>query len=122
MMLELGNVGKGEVLLTSAFIAYETSFNFSQFLPSIMTIRSFVDTTDKLHAIRHGEMIATVYSGAFAIIFSAILRSWLPFGLAVVAIAATVAVYEWALAGSPVYTGVGLGGATSMYGDSESDG
>lgn len=96
-------IGSGETLLTSAFIAYETSFNFSQFLPSIMTIKTFVDSPDKIQAIRHGEMIATVYSGGFALIFGLILKSALPVILAAIAIGATVAVYEWALRGAPAW-------------------
>lgn len=94
-------LGSGEILLTSAFIAYETSFNFSQFLPSIMTIKTFVDSPDKVTAIRHGEVIATAYSGTFAILFSLILRSPLPVIMAALAIGLTVCVYEWALRGAP---------------------
>lgn len=54
----LEGIGSGEILLTSAFIAYETSFNFSQYLPSIMTIGTFVDTDDKIAMIRQGELVA----------------------------------------------------------------
>lgn len=110
----LEGLGSGELILTSAFIAYETSFNFSQFLPSIMTIRSFVDSREKLQAIRQGEAIAVLYSGGFAAVFSLILRSPLPLILAAVAIIGTVAVYEWALAGSPACTGKPIAGAQSM--------
>ena len=113
-------IGSGELLLTSAFIAYETSFNFSQFLPSIMTIKSFVDTPEKLQAIRHGEMVAVVYSGGFAVLFSLILRSPLPVILAAVAIAGTVAIYEWALRGCPAMTGVAVSGAQSMQTQADS--
>ena len=79
-----------------------------------MTIRSFVDTDEKLQAIRHGEMIAAVYSGGFAALFSYILRSPLPVMLAGVAIAATIVVYEWALRGAPIYTRAPITGAQSM--------
>lgn len=101
----IGGTGgtSGEILLTSAFIAYETSFNFSQFLPSIMTIRTFVDTPDKVEMIRQGEKIAAFYSGGFALIFGCILSSWLPIVLAALSIAATVGVYEWALRGAPAW-------------------
>lgn len=102
-MAALQGLGSGEVVLTSAFIAYETSFNFSQFLPSIMTIKTFVDSPEKVHAIRHGEIIACVYSGGFALIFGLILKSPLPVILAAVSIGATVAVYEWALRGAPAW-------------------
>ena len=112
----LPGLGSGELILTSAFVAYETSFNFSQFLPSIMTIRSFVDSEEKLDAIRKGEVIAAVYSGGFALLFSAILKSPLPAALAAIAIAATIVVYEWALRGSPVYCGKAVDGKQSMVG------
>lgn len=114
-----GGLGSGELILTSAFIAYETSFNFSQFLPSIMTIRSFVDSEEKLQSIRHGEIVATVYSGGFAALFSYILKSPLPLMLAAIAIAGTVVIYEWALRGSPVYLGKPVDGSQSMEGESE---
>lgn len=97
-------LGSGELLLTSAFVAYETSFNFSQFLPSIMTIKTFVDTPDKVVAIRHGELVATAYAGFFAVLFSYILGSVLPVLLAGIAIALTLAVYEWALRGAPAWS------------------
>ncbi len=112
----LEGLGSGELLLTSAFVAYETSFNFSQFLPSIMTIRSFVDSQEKLKAIRQGEMIATVYSGGFAIFFSVLLKSPLPVALAALAIGGTLLVYEWALRGSPACTGQSVAGTQSMVG------
>lgn len=116
----LEGLGSGELILTSAFIAYETSFNFSQFLPSIMTIRSFVDSQEKLKAIRQGEMVATVYSGGFAVLFSVILKSYLPVALAAIAIAGTIVVYEWALRGSPVMCGKPIDGAQSMSDDAPS--
>jgi hypothetical protein len=115
----LPGLGSGELVLTSAFVAYETSFNFSQFLPSIMTIRSFVDSQEKLDAIRHGEIIATLYSGGFAALFSYILRSPLPLALALIAIAGTVVVYEWALRGSPIYCGKPIDGTPTMQGTPE---
>lgn len=112
----LPGLGSGELILTSAFIAYETSFNFSQFLPSIMTIRSFVDSDEKLRAIRHGEIVAAVYSGGFAALFSYLLHSPLPVFLASIATAATILVYEWALRGSPIYTRAPVAGSQSMAG------
>ena len=110
-------IGSGEVLLTSAFIAYETAFAFSQYLPSIMTIRSFVDTQAKLRMIREGELVAGAFAGTFAVIFSLILRSWLPLALAGAAVLVTVGTYEWALRGCPAVTGVRAGGTPSMVGD-----
>jgi hypothetical protein len=96
-------LGSGETLLTSVFIAYETAFAFSQYLPSVMTIHTFVDTEAKVKSIRTGELIASVFAGAFALAFAAILRSWLPLCLAGLAIVGTVVVYEWALQGAPAF-------------------
>lgn len=96
-------IGSGEVLLTSAFIAYESAFSYSQFLPSIMTIRTFVDSPDKIHAIRHGEVVGSVFVAGFAVLFAAIMRSWLPLMMAGLAVGFTLAVYEWALRGAPAW-------------------
>lgn len=96
-------LGSGELLLTSAFIAYETAFAFSQYLPSVMTIHTFVDSPEKVKSIRTGEMVAAVFSGAFAVLFSIILKSTLPAILAGAAILFTVAIYEWSLKGAPVF-------------------
>ncbi len=96
-------IGSGETLLTSVFIAYETAFAFSQYLPSVMTIHTFVDTDAKVQSIRTGEIIASVFAGVFALAFAAILRSWLPLILAGLAIIFTVMVYEWALKGAPAF-------------------
>lgn len=98
-------IGRGEVVLTSAFIAYESAFSYSQFLPSIMTIRTFVDSPDKITAIRHGEIIGSVFVAGFAGLFAVIMRSPLPLIMAGIAVAFTLAVYEWALRGAPAWEG-----------------
>lgn len=98
-------LGSGEKVLTAAFIAYESAFSYSQFLPSIMTIKTFVDSQDKIVAIRHGEMIGTVFVAGFATLFALIMRSWLPVVMAGIAVAFTLAVYEWALRGAPAWEG-----------------
>lgn len=108
------SVSRGELLLTSLFIAYETAFAFSQYLPSIMTIASFVDSDEKVRAIREGECIASLFSAIFAVIFSVILRSPLPLILAALAIGFTLYVYERALCKSPAYTGKPIQGAQEM--------
>lgn len=102
-MSMFNGLGSGELLLSSAFIAYESAFSYSQFLPSIMTIKTFVDSPDKITAIRHGEIIGTVFVAGFAGLFAVIMRSPLPFLLAGVAVGFTLAVYEWALRGAPAW-------------------
>lgn len=99
----MDGLGSGELLLTSAFIAYESAFSYSQFLPSIMTIRTFVDTPEKIASIRHGEIIGTLFTGGFAILFAIILRSWLPILMAGIAVTFTLIAYEWALRGAPAW-------------------
>lgn len=96
-------IGGGELMLTSAFIAYESAFSYSQFLPSIMTIRTFVDSPEKVEAIRHGEIVGTLFTGGFAALFAYILRSPLPLVLAGLAVAFTLIAYEWALRGAPAW-------------------
>ena len=110
----LEGVGSGETLLTATFIAYETAFAFSQYLPSIMTIASFVDSAEKVRAIRKGECIASLFSIGFAVIFSVILKSPLPLALAAVSIGFTLYVYERALRQSPAFTGKPIDGAQQM--------
>lgn len=115
------SINSGELLLTSLFIAYETAFAFSQYLPSIMTIASFVDSGEKVHAIREGECIASVFSVVFAAIFSYILKSPLPLILAAIAIGFTLFVYERALHNSPAMTGKPIEGAQAMAQPAYSD-
>lgn len=99
----MDGLGSGELLLTSAFVAYESAFSYSQFLPSIMTIRTFVDTPEKIQSIRHGELIGTAFTGGFALLFSVIMRSALPLLMATLAVGFTLVAYEWALRGAPAW-------------------
>lgn len=96
-------IGSGEVLLSAVFVAYETQFGFSQFLPSIMTIGTFVDSREKVQMIRQGEIVASVFAVIFASVFSFLTRSLWPLGLSLIAIAMTLAVYEWALRRAPAW-------------------
>jgi hypothetical protein len=118
----LEGIGSGEQMLTATFIAYETAFAFSQYLPSVMTIKSFVDSQEKVAAIREGECIAAAFSIGFAVVFSVLLKSPLPLLLAAAAIVFTVYVYERALRASPAFTGKPIDGAQEMaYSDSDTD-
>ena len=103
--MALAGIGQGEILLTAAFIAYETSFNFSQYLPSIMTIGTFVDSQDKIRMIRQGEVVAGGFALVFAVLFSLITQSWLPLLFSALAITMTIIVYEWALRQAPAWRG-----------------
>lgn len=96
-------IGGGEVLLTSVFVAFEAAFAYSAMLPSIMTINTFVDSPDKILAIRQGELLATAFGGLFAVTIAFVTRSWLPILLSAILSAFMVAVYEWALRRSPAW-------------------
>lgn len=98
-------LGSGEVALTAAFVAYESAFSYSQFLPSIMTIKTFVDSPEKIQAIRHGEIIGTIFTTGFALLFSVLLRSPMPLLMALLACGFVLVVYEWALRGAPAWEG-----------------
>lgn len=90
-------IATGELLLTSAFIAYESAFSYSQFMPSLFTIRAFRDDWDGVQALRQGEIIGTAFTGMFALLFSLILKSPLPLVLAAISCGFVLAVYEWAI-------------------------
>jgi hypothetical protein len=98
-------IGSGEVVLTSVFVAFEGAFAYSAMLPSIMTIHTFVDSPEKITAIREGEILATAFCGIFAGVVAAIVRSWLPVGLTAIAAGFMIAIYEWALRDSPAWGG-----------------
>lgn len=93
----------GELMLTSMFVAYESAFSYSQFLPSIFTIKHFSGEWEARQSIRQGEIIGTVFTTSFAVLFSLILKSWLPLLLAALACSFVLIVYEWALRTSDGY-------------------
>lgn len=93
------------VILTSVFVAFESAFSYSAFLPSIMTIGTFVDSERKVVMIRQGEVIATGLSLGVALICAKILGSILPVVMMAFAALVMVAVYEWALTGAPARNG-----------------
>ena len=99
-------IAGGELWLTAAFVAYESAFAYSQFMPSLFTIRSLGnEDASKLQSLRHGEVIGTLFTGGFAILFSWLLRSWLPLVLATISCGFVLIVYEWAIRTSPNYQG-----------------
>lgn len=97
--------GSSELVVTSVFMALEGAFAYSAFLPSIMTIGTFVDSPDKIRMIREGEIVGTGFLIALSFTVSAVTKSPLPllFGLAAGALA--LGVYEYALRRSPAWTG-----------------
>jgi hypothetical protein len=96
-------VGGSSILLSSVFVAFEAAYAYSAMLPSIMTINTFVDSPDKILAIRQGELLATVFGGLFAVAVAIVTKNWLPILLTIPLCLYMVAVYEWALRRSPAW-------------------
>ena len=96
-------IGGGEILLTSIFVATESAFAYSAMLPSLMTIRTFVDSPDKVAAIRKGEFIASAFAGILAAAVSLVTRSWIPAVFTAIACGFMVVVYEWGLRSAPAW-------------------
>lgn len=92
------------IVLTSVFVAFESAFSYSAFLPSIMTIGTFVDSPEKVLMIRQGEIVATLLSLGVALSVAFIMHSFLPVAMMLFAAAVMIAVYEWALRGSPQWS------------------
>lgn len=98
---------KEDIVLTSVFVALEGAFAYSAFLPSIMTIGTFVDTPEKVRAIREGEAVGTIFLLGLAFTVSAIMKNPTPLFTALVAGLLTVGVYEYALKHAPINCGCG---------------
>lgn len=96
-------LGKGDILLVSAFAGFEALFTPSAMLPSIMTIGTFVDSPEKIKMIRQGEVIASAFNLAFGIALAWLSRSWIPLVFTLAATAAVMAVYEYALRQAPAW-------------------
>jgi hypothetical protein len=105
-------VPTNDVVLTSIFMALEGAFAYSAFLPSIMTIGTFVDTPDKVVMIRKGELVGTAFLLGLAGITAAIMKSAVPFVFGILAGGLTLVVYELALKDAPINRIDNANGAT----------
>lgn len=97
-------------------MALEGMHAYSAFLPSIMTIGTFVDSHEKVRMIREGEVVATGFLLALALSVTALTKSPLPLVMGVLAGIVTLGVYEYALHHAPVYSSPSSG---SSYMDIE---
>lgn len=79
--------------------AVESAHFYSAALPSIMTIRKFVDDDESLQAIRQGETIATGMSLALGWILSELTDSYLPLVMAMGMAVVMITMYEFAVRG-----------------------
>ena len=88
-------------VLFSIFMSLEGLHAYSAFLPSIMTIGTFVDNPEKVRMIREGQLIASGYLLILAGSVAYMIKSWWPLIMALVAGSITLAVYEYALRSAP---------------------
>jgi hypothetical protein len=88
-------------IVISIFMGLEGVHAYSAFLPSVFTIKTFVQDEDGCKMIREGELMASTYLVVLAIAVSYITKSKWPAIMALVTGAAMVGVYEYALARSP---------------------
>lgn len=89
------------VVLISVFMALDGLFAYSAFLPSIMTVGTFVDSEDKIKMIRQGEVVGTFFLIALAILTAYIMKSWWPFAAGIAAGILALVIYEFSLQQSP---------------------
>lgn len=85
----------GVVLL----IAAEAPQAYSAFLPSIMTIRTFVGDEGAVYDIREGEVFGSAFVLLIALAGSMLTDSVIPFIIGILVIGVMVGVYEYALSG-----------------------
>lgn len=88
-------------VIFSIFMALEGLHAYSAFLPSIMTIGTFVDTPEKVRMIRQGEVVSTVFLAALSSSVAIMVRSYWPLVTAAVAGGVMLFVYEYALKNAP---------------------
>ena len=88
-------------VIFSIFMALEGLHAYSAFLPSIMTIGTFVETPEKVRMIREGEVLATVFLAALSTSVAIMVKSKWPLIMAAIAGLAMLGVYEYALHNSP---------------------
>jgi hypothetical protein len=100
-----------DIVLTSVFMALEGAFAYSAFLPSIMTIGTFVDTPEKIKMIREGEIVGTAFLVGLSVTVAYITKSPLPLIAGLAAGGLAIGVYEYALRKAPANTDNG-GGST----------
>ena len=99
---------ENDTVLISIFMALDGLFAYSAFLPSIMTVGTFVDSPAKVKMIRQGEVVGTVFLIALAILTAKITKSAWPLFMGVAAGVLALAIYEFSLRQSPAWQGNGV--------------
>lgn len=98
---------RDDVVLISIFMALEGLFAYSAFLPSIMTVGTFVDSPQKVMMIRQGEIVGTFFLIVLALLTAKITKSAWPMLMGLMAGVAALAIYEFSLRQSPAWAGKG---------------
>lgn len=95
-MAKLSAADAGVILLVMA----EAPQAYSAFLPSIMTIRTFVDDDDAVYDIREGEVLGSAFVLLISVAGTLLTDSPWPFVAGLFTIVTMVGVYEYALSGA----------------------
>lgn len=95
-----------DTVLISIFMALDGLFAYSAFLPSIMTVGTFVDSPAKVKMIRQGEIVGTFFLIMLALLTARITRSAWPLFMGIAAGVLALAIYEFSLRQSPALGGV----------------
>jgi len=95
----------GDKVIISIFMALEGVHAYSAFLPSVFTIKTFVEDDSGIQMIREGEIMASAFLIALALATAYLTKSKWPAILALLTGAGMIAVYEYALARSPAKCG-----------------
>lgn len=92
-------------IVISIFMGLEGVHAYSAFLPSVFTIKTFVQDDNGVRMIREGEIMASAYLIVLAIAVGSITKSRWPVIMALVTGVAMIGVYEYALARCPARVG-----------------
>lgn len=84
-------------VIIAIFTGIEGVHAYSAFLPSVFTIKTFVETEDGKAMIREGELMASLFLLALALTTSKLTKSPWPALFGLLAGGAMLAVYEYAL-------------------------
>lgn len=84
-------------VIIAIFTGIEGVHAYSAFLPSVFTIKTFVETKEGRDMIREGELMATAFLFALALTTSKLTKSAYPAIFGLLAGGAMLAVYEYAL-------------------------
>jgi undecaprenyl pyrophosphate phosphatase UppP len=100
-----GLTGNGEKIALTLLAASETAHVFSQFEPSIFTIRHLANKDNGQVDIRIGYIPALGMGLGIAGAISLLIKSMWPLVASIIVGGVTISVYEWALRSGDMSTG-----------------